>query len=487
MPEQRTRVLLLTEGTYPYELGGVSSWCDLLVRELTEFDWHVLPIIAAHGRAPLYALPPHARALEPIEVWSQRRPPGRRGGRPEHDLPAILVRELLGWEGDTDAVVAAWLRCRLAPAGVRAAFRSTQAWHGYLDALAGILAERVPEAGTPPQLDLIEAAELYQSLYWIARTAAAPTPEVDVLHATAAGWSAVPATVHRALHGTPMILTEHGVYLREAYLAAVRRGESPGRRFAATRLARGLTRVAYAHADAVAPVTDANAHWETGLGLEAERICVIRNGLRSAPEPAPPPGTSTIVSVGRIDPLKDIHTMLRAAARTIELVPDARFRHYGLVTPGEEAYGRSCELLHERLGLGDRFRFMGRTTDPGGVVRGADVVLMTSISEGMPMAILEAMGEGRPVVATRVGGVPDVVRGCGLIAAPVKEREIALALVTLLRNPELAARLGRLGYRRLGRLFDQAGCVEGYRRLLRAAAAGRGEPVPAPMPLAVAA
>ena len=70
---------------------------------------------------------------------------------------------------------------------------------------------------------------LYQTLYWIARTAAVPTPAADVLHVTAAGWSAIPALVHKALHGTPMVLTEHGVYLREAYLAAARSGGSPGR------------------------------------------------------------------------------------------------------------------------------------------------------------------------------------------------------------------------------------------------------------------
>ena len=64
-----------------------------------------------------------------------------------------------------------------------------------------------------------------------------------MLHVTAAGWSAIPALVHKALHGTPMVLTEHGVYVREAYLAAARSGDSPGTRFAATRLARGLARV----------------------------------------------------------------------------------------------------------------------------------------------------------------------------------------------------------------------------------------------------
>ena len=133
---------------------------------------------------------------------------------------------------------------------------------------------------------------------------------------------------------------------------------------------------------------------------------MLYNGLRQPGPPTPAPGNKVVVSVGRIDPLKDVHTMLRVAQETLRHVPDAQFLHYGPVTEGEEAYGRSCLALHEQLGLGDRFRFMGRTKDPNGVVRDADVVLMTSISEGLPMSILEAMGQGRPVVSTGVGGVP---------------------------------------------------------------------------------
>ena len=119
--------------------------------------------------------------------------------------------------------------------------------------------------------------------------------------------------------------------------------------------------------------------------------------------------------------------MLRVAEETLRHVPDAQFLHYGPVTDGEEAYGRSCRALHEQLGLGDRFRFMGRTTDPNGVVRDADVVLMTSISEGLPMSILEAMGQGRPVVSTGVGGVPDVVKGCGVVTPPGDVHGLAMA------------------------------------------------------------
>jgi glycosyltransferase involved in cell wall biosynthesis len=470
----RRRILLTTEGTYPYVMGGVSSWCHLLVDSLTEFDWQVMPIVAPQGRPPTFTLPAHATEIGPVEVWSEDLPKVPRGGRGDRrsgtDLPSMLVRNLLGWEGSTDAVVAALVWCRRHPGSVRRAFRSARGWASFLEGLGAVLAERAPEAGTPPQLDLVEAATLYQTLYWVARTAAHPTPETDVLHVTAAGWAAIPAVVHKALHQTPMVLTEHGVYVRESYLAAARGGDSAGTRFAATRLSRGLARTAYATADVVSPVTDANAAWELGLGLDPGKLLVLHNGLQAPSEPEPPPRSQTVVSVGRLDPLKDTHTMLRVAAQTTAQLPDARFLHYGPVPRGEEIYNRSCLELHERLGLGDRFRFMGPTGDPTGVVRDSDVVLMTSISEGLPIAILEAMGQARPVVSTGVGGVPEVVRGCGMVCPPGDDHALSRAVVLLLRNPDLAWRLGRRGHRRLGRLFNESACIDGYRDLLGALA-----------------
>jgi glycosyltransferase involved in cell wall biosynthesis len=97
---------------------------------------------------------------------------------------------------------------------------------------------------------------------------------------------------------------------------------------------------------------------------------------------------------------------------------------------------------------------------------------MSSISEGMPMSVLEAMAQGRPVVCTAVGGVPDAVKGCGVITAPGDSHALAMGMVTLLRRPDLAWSLGRRGHRRLDRIFNQAACVSGYGRLLSAAAAG---------------
>jgi glycosyltransferase involved in cell wall biosynthesis len=100
------------------------------------------------------------------------------------------------------------------------------------------------------------------------------------------------------------------------------------------------------------------------------------------------------------------------------------------------------------------------------VVRDADVVLMTSISEGLPMSILEAMAQARPVVATAVGGVPEVLRGCGIVPPPGDVHALATGVVTLLRNPQLAERLGQRGFERVHRFYTRTACLDGYRDLL---------------------
>jgi polysaccharide biosynthesis protein PelF len=462
---------MTTEGTYPHAMGGVSSWCNLLIGGLPEFDWQILPIMAGdRSHSAIFELPPHAALVGRIELWSEQLPRRRWIAGAEHhareSLPANLVRALIGWEGSYDLLLDALVWCRRRPDAVRGAFRGARAWAAFLDALEDVLAEGHPDAGPTPQLDAVEAAKLYQMIYWIARAAGVPTPQTDLLHVTAAGWAVIPALVHKQLFGTDMLLTEHGVYVREAYLAAARSPSSQGERFLTSRLARGLSRAAYAAADSVAPVTEANAAWERGLGVDPQKIRVIHNGIEAPPRYSDPPGNLKVVSVGRIDPLKDVQTMLRVAVEVSRRVPGARFEYWGPPTKGQEAYARACQELGRRLGAERCFRFMGSTRDPHEVVRNADVVLMTSISEGLPMSILEAMAQARPVVATAVGGVPEVLRGCGVVPPPGDVHAIATGVATLLRNPQLAAHLGRRGFARVHRIYTQTACLDGYRELL---------------------
>ncbi|WP_148260994.1 GT4 family glycosyltransferase PelF [Conexibacter woesei] len=462
---------MTTEGTYPFAVGGVSSWCHVVVGGLPEFDWRILPIHAG-GRRPaqLFELAPHVELAGRIDVWSEQMPPRRhtsglrRGARP--GLPGDLARALLGWRGDHAALVDALVWCRAHPDALRPTFRSIEAWERFVAELELIVAERHPDAAPAPELDAVDAATLYQRLYWVARTASVETPRCDVLHVTAAGWAALPALVDRRIRGTPLLLTEHGVYVREAYLAAARGGASAGERFLATRLARGLSLATYEAADVIAPVTEANAKWEVGLGADPGKICVIHNGIPAPGASVAAPGGQKVVSIGRIDPLKDVQTMLHVAVEVGRRMPDARFEYWGPATAGQEPYARACEQLRRRLELGDRFLFMGRTETPDEILRGADVVLLTSISEGMPMAILEAMAQARAVVATGVGGVPDVLRGCGVVAPSGDVDGLATGVTTLLREPEFAARLGQRGFDRVCARYTQALCLARYRSVL---------------------
>lgn len=468
IPPTGPRVLMITEGSYPYHTGGVTTWCKLLIRGLSDLRWQILPITAGrHRRRHADDLvPAGAFLLPPIELWSDRLD-GRRTGRATRPgLAAELASGLLSWNGSSENAIEVLAWCRENPTHVRRCFQGADAWDAFVSVLSGVLEERPIGVSSVPRLSNAHVTTLFQALYWVAYTASVATPPTDVLLVTAAGWSSIPAVVHRRLSGTPMLLVEHGVYVREAYLAASK--AEPGNRFVETRLARGLARLAYSAADLVNPVNGANAVWEEALGVEPSRICTIPNGMASNAVATPLPGDRLVVSMGRLDPLKDIHTLLRTAAAVVRHDPEAQFLHYGPYRwPPSGGYGRTCRELHENLKLGDRFQFMGFADDAAKAIRSADIILMTSISEGFPMSLLEAMAEARPVVSTWVGGIPEVIRGCGVLSPPGDVESLATGVLTLLRDPALAHKLGALGHARLVRKFSDGNWLPQYRDVLR--------------------
>ncbi len=469
---RRPRVLLTTEGTYPFAHGGVSTWCDVIVNGLSGADWDVLAITAGGIRRPLaFDLPANASLAGHIDLWSEQVTPRRPGRRANlrTELGAEFVRGLLQWDCDPLAVTDALVWCRTNPEKIRAALRHPKAWAAYRTALGEVLAAD-NEDRVAPILDEQHVCDLYQTLCWIAQAAAALTPTgssaPDAIIVTAAGWAAIPAAVHHSLYGTPVVLSEHGVYVREAYLAAIRAGESAGERWMHTRLARGLARLTYAVATVVAPVTSANAAWERALGADPDRIRTIHNGVLVPSKVAPMPTRPVVVTVGRIDPLKDVKTLLRSAASVVERVPNVRFDHYGPIPEGNERYAAECRALHLDLGLSDSFRFLGATDDPYAALETASVSVLSSISEGFPISVLEAMAAGRPVVATAVGGVPEALSGCGFTVRPGDYEALATGVVRLLEDSALAMSLGARGRQRVIHTFGQEGCLVAYADLI---------------------
>jgi glycosyltransferase involved in cell wall biosynthesis len=190
------------------------------------------------------------------------------------------------------------------------------------------------------------------------------------------------------------------------------------------------------------------AEWaRTRLGVPADRVWCVPNfvvePLRS-PEPPALPGTpgKRIVCVANLRPEKDPLTLLDAMKQVVESDPAA-----SLLLVGSEADPAYAVKVKERVhhqGLADSVFFLGSQSNVSSILRGCDIGVMSSASEGMPLALLEYGMANLPTVATRVGQVPEMLDEgrAGILVAPGQPGELAAALLKLLQSPELRQNLG---------------------------------------------
>jgi glycosyltransferase involved in cell wall biosynthesis len=176
------------------------------------------------------------------------------------------------------------------------------------------------------------------------------------------------------------------------------------------------------------------------------------------------PDRRVVLSVGRMDPIKDFSTLIRAFRTVVQEVPDALLVIAG---GGDGRYIEDLRQNAERLGIGDWVRFLGNRRDVPDLLDACDVFALTSISEAASMTILEAMAAGRPVVATRTGGNAElVVDGDTGYLAPVGDHgSISNALVDVLTHQERADAMGAAGRARLESLFTLETTLGAYREL----------------------
>ena len=181
-------------------------------------------------------------------------------------------------------------------------------------------------------------------------------------------------------------------------------------------------------------------------GVPEAKLVVISNGLplgafqEAVPALPPEPGVMRIGMIARMNDRAKNHALfLRATAAVARRFPLAEF-----VLVGDGPFRKEWEELARQLGIDPQTRFLGERYDITSVLASLDVVVSPSRSESLSNTILEAMAAGRPVVATRVGGNPELVRDreTGLLVAPEDEGALANALETLLASPELAREWG---------------------------------------------
>lgn len=213
-----------------------------------------------------------------------------------------------------------------------------------------------------------------------------------------------------------------------------------------TPMQRRLQNITFRLADCVVCNSLAAADQLARGGVPKKKLTVIPNGLPPeafatvAPALAPEPGVMRIGLIARMNERAKNHALfLRAASRVANHFPLAEF-----VLVGDGPLRKEWEDLSRQLGIGTRTRFLGERHDITAVLAALDVVVSASRSESLSNAILEAMAAGRPVVATRVGGNPELVcdRETGLLVAPEDEDALANAFGAALASAGLLREWG---------------------------------------------
>jgi len=209
------------------------------------------------------------------------------------------------------------------------------------------------------------------------------------------------------------------------------------------------------------------------VGFAPGKIIVIPNGVPAAV--AIPKDTARkilgfsdeallIGAVGNLRAPKGYQYLLPAFREVALEYPEAK-----LLIAGEGPLRKTLEKFGRRLGISDQVFFLGFRKDLTALYSGLDILVMPSLWEGMPVALLEALSYGIPVVATAVSGIPEVVRDGveGLLVAPANPQQTAVKIKELLKNPQERLEMGVRGRARVEKEYSQEKMVAAYANLYR--------------------
>lgn len=447
-------VLLTTEGTYPFHQGGVSTWCDILVNKLPSVRFVVYSVLMNPFVTQKFKLPEQAGIVrmplwgteEPSEhlttpfsqIYSAKRKTNEAVVR-THFLPLFqqMIEEIVAPVKDPDrfANVLLGMYVYFQEYEYKKTFKSETVWEAYKAFILHYAANDKNKMAPPDVYGMVQSLGWLYRFFNILNT---PVPDVQVTHSSAAAFCGIPCVIAKLLRKTPYMLTEHGVYLREQYLSLSKQEYASFLNTFLIRFVNSITSLNYAMADQVSPVCEYNTRWELQFGVNKERIKVIYNGVDKrvfAEAEVPRNPHPTVVTVARIDPNKDILTLIRSAAIVRDSVPDVKFVIYGSVSVPE--YYEECLELRSKLDLNETIIFAGHTYNMAAAYASADIIALSSTSEAFPYSIVEAMMTGRPVVATDVGGVREALGDCGILVRPCAHDELARGIVRLIGDPGL--------------------------------------------------
>ena len=459
------KICLLAEGCYPYVAGGVSSWIQMLIQGLPQHEFVIVAIGAEKKQRGKfkYTLPDNVTEIQEYfldEYLTEggSRPVSRKLTAPQRQAVLDLLRgELQDWQE------------------LFALFSHNSSYKAndflmsrdFLDLIMELAQEEY--RNTP-----------FKDTFWTIRSMLIPAlnllkcpiPEADIYHAVSTGYAGLIGAKFKYFTGRPFLVTEHGIYTRERE-EEILKAEWVSNYFKQTWISffTSLSKAAYQGADRIISLFYGARRIQISLGAPSEKCFVIPNGISMERFSKVPPISSdphplAVGAVIRVVPIKDIKTMLYSFELVKARRPDAVLY---LIGPYDEdpGYYQECLELIQALSLKD-VHFTGRVNVTEWFGR-LDIVILTSISEGQPFVLLEAMAAKRPVLATNVGSCREIIEGfpdefgpCGQAVPVMNPSRIAQGILSICSSPEHMRTLAENGYKRVDKYYRDTDFLKSY-------------------------
>ena len=457
------KICLVLEGSYPYVHGGVSTWMHAYIQAMPEHEfvlWVIGAKAADRGKF-VYELPPNVTHVEEVFLDDALRLHGEQQPALFNEEELTALRELvrLG-KPDWDVLFRLFHDKKVHPLS----FLQSRV---FMDLFTEICMEEYPYTAYADAFHTMRSM-LLPVLYLLTGA----VPKAQMYHAISTGYGGLLACLGGSLNRAPVVLTEHGIYTREREEEIIRaEWVVPSFKNRWIRFFYMLSEEIYRRAFRVSSLFYNARRTQIEMGCSAEKCIVIPNGVqyqRFCDIPLKEEdGWVDIGAVVRLAPIKDIKTMIYAFFELSSRMPNVRLHIMGGVD--DEDYAEECYALVKQLKL-ENLIFTGRV-DVVQYMQKLDFTILTSISEGQPLSVLESMAARRPCVTTEVGCCRELLEGApgdelgvaGYCVPPMYRQGLADAMERMCASRNRREEMGRIGQERVDRYYHHEQMLDHYR------------------------
>ncbi len=447
------RICIVAEGCYPYVVGGVSGWINSMIKAFPEHEFVILGIITNRDQSGKfeYQLPDNVSAVYEAYLddldWGEGRKQGRRTKlkRSEYRaLRSLIMNRRVEWDTIFDMFQ-------------KGSFSIDDLLMGadFLKIVTEYYNLNYPQIVFSDFLWTMRS--IYLPLFLILKT---PIPKADVYHCVATGYAGILGAMANRIHNCKLLISEHGIYTREREEEIIKASWVKGiyKNIWIDQFKK-MSMVAYEKADKVTALYGHARELQLELGCPAHKTVVTPNGIdvdRFKDIPGRTEEDGDFFNIGavlRVAPIKDVKTMIQAFSFAKERCSRLKLWIMGPFNEDKE-YADECFELVNSLGVQD-IEFTGRVNVTEYLGR-MDCTILTSISEGQPLTILEGFAAKKPVISTDVGNCKELIYGdgddfgkAGILTHIMNVAEIADAMVEMATNEEERLMMGEAGYNRV--------------------------------------